>query len=66
MTKLEQIEKQIDDHVAGFCQLCANAINRVNAPACPFLVDLNREARQAYRKASPRLRYQAAVNRATR
>jgi hypothetical protein len=63
MSNLERIERQIDDHVATDCQLCRNAINRVDAPGCPFLLELNREAREAYRKASPRVRYHAAVNR---
>jgi hypothetical protein len=66
MSKLERIEKQIDDHIAAHCQLCLNAIRRVDAPACPFLLELNNEAREVYRKASPRVRYQAAVARATR
>lgn len=63
MSKLEQIEKQIDAHIKVDCVACRNSIQSVTAPACPILLELNREARDAYRKASKSTRYHASVAR---
>jgi hypothetical protein len=48
MSKLRQIEREIEEHVQrpNHCTACLRSITDVTAPACSVLIELNRQARE--------------------
>jgi hypothetical protein len=51
MNKLQKIEREMENHRATNCADCRRSVTSVTAPTCPTMLELNREARAASRKA---------------
>ena len=50
MTKLEKVEREIEQHRESNCRACTRAVQDVTAPNCPIAQELYREAREAFRR----------------